>query len=301
MNKYSGTYEDEFLSVKDLTCLTAALQMLISVPKVKKMFSHHQYLAGNPGITRISGEISRYINGKSASVRDLLVLLRVYSTDAAMTSAHLPSLEIMFFRVLHECVTRELEKADDHVRRLWERFTAPQSEGTRNFLELCGCEDQKKSLAKILDAEIMDNEISEMLPEYLFIRIYHPTVGYSYPDQEMILSNGKIYQLHCIVDRDSSTGRYRTSVLKNKCWRIIDDMNEEPASKEEVRTRGNYLYLYLRVYECPVDGCPVQEKLDKASLDIHHQTEHPTCSRCQKTFLLRCLYKEHRDSCKREA
>ena len=257
------------------------------------MFSHHQYLAGNPGIAEISDEISRCINGESASVQDLLFILRVYSSESAMSSAHLPSLEIFFFRVLHECVTSEIKNADDQVKKLWGKFT----EGTFNFLELRG--EQGKTMK-----DILDTKSSEKLPEYLVIRIYHPTVGYSFPDQEIILSNGDIYQLHCIVDKDSSTGRYRSSVVKNKCWRMIDDMSEQPASKEEVKTRRNYLYLYVRAqsYHCQVGGCPVDMKFgDQERLDLHHQTEHPTCSWCNKNFLVGCQYREHLVSCKKAA
>ena len=235
--KYSSPYKDT--CEEDLSCLTAALQMLISIPKVMRMFLHRHYRSGNPaGITEISDEISRYIKKESATVQDLLFILRAYSADAAMSSAHLPSLEIIFFRVLHECVTSELKEADDHVKELWKKFTAPETEGTFNFLELRG--EKGKTLA-----DILETQRSEKLPEYLVIRIYHPTGGYSFPDQEICLSNGEIYQLHCIVDKDSSTGRYRSSLVKNKCWRMIDERSEQPASTDEVKTRLNYLYFSL--------------------------------------------------------
>ena len=107
--KYSGPYKDA--GNEDLSCLTAALQMLISIPKVMRMFLHRHYRTGNPAaITEISDEISRYIYSQQSAnrvqdvqdVQDLLFILRVYSADAAMSSAHLPSLEIIFFRVLHD-------------------------------------------------------------------------------------------------------------------------------------------------------------------------------------------------------
>ena len=134
------TYKD----YQYISSLTAALQLINSIPKVKRMFSHHLYRSGNPATTEISDEISRYINGESATVQDLLFILRAYSTDAAMSSAHLPSLEILFFRVLHECVSSEIKYADDRVKELWGKFT----EGTFNFLELRG--EMGKSLAEML-------------------------------------------------------------------------------------------------------------------------------------------------------
>ena len=80
---------------------------------------------------------------------------------------------------------------------------------------------------------------------------------------------------------------------------MIDERSRQPASKEEVKTRWNYLYLYSRVYGvCPVKGCPDQRKFDfKMDLDLHHEEEHPTCRDCGEEFLLGCLYREHQDSC----
>ena len=277
----------------NISCVTAALQMLISIPEVMRMFSHRHYRRGHNGCTEISDEISRYINGESATVEDLIFILRAYSDDAAMGAVHFPSLEIIFFRVLHECVASELRFADDHAREVWGNFT----EGPYNFLELRG--EQGKDLA-----DILESQSSVTLPEYLVIRIYHPTVGYSFPNQEIHLSNGEIYQLHCIVDKDSTTGRYRSSLVKNQCWRMIDDRSDQAASRAEVKTRRNYLYLYVRAeaYSCRVAGCPVEESFgSQASLDLHHQTDHPTCSWCHKSFLLRCLYREHLHSCKKAA
>ena len=102
------------------------------------------------------------------------------------------------------------------------------------------------------------------------------------------LFTGNIYHLHCIVYKDSSTGRYRSSVVKNQCWRMIDDRSDQAASKAEVKTRRNYLYLYVRAqsYTCQVAGCPVEETKfgDQVRLDLHHQTEHPTCSWCHLSF-----------------
>ena len=278
MKTYKG---DKFSS-----CLTAALQMLISIPKVMWMFLHHHYRSGNPHTTEISEEISRYIKGES-NVKDILFIMRAYSVDGPLSSAHLPS-TLIFFRVLHEYVSSEIKYADDHVRELWGKFT----EGTFNFLELRG--EKGKKLKNILETQI-----SGELPEYLVIRIYHPPSGG--PDQEIQLSNGKIYQLNCIVDKDSSTGRYYSSVVKNNCWRLKDERSS--ASKNEVQTRSNYIYLYIRAwpYHCQVDGCPSEEKFDKAELDLHHQTEHPTCSFCKQKFLLGCLYREHLDGCRKAA
>ena len=290
--KKSTTSKDELADDRvNISCVTAALQMLISIPKVKMMFSHHQYRSECPGSTEVSDEISRYINGESATVEDLIFILRAYSDDAAMASAHIPSLEIFFFRVLHECVASELQ---DHVKELWGKFT----EGTFNFLELRG--ENGKDLA-----DILETQSSENLSEYLVIRVSQPTVGYSFPNQEIHLSTGDIYHLHCIVDKDSSTGRYRSSVVKSQCWRMIDDRSDLAASMDEVKTRRNYLYLYVRAqtYTCQVAGCPVEENKfgDQASLDLHHQTDHPTCSWCQQSFLMGCLYREHLESCKRAA
>ena len=97
----------------NISCVTAALQMLISIPEVMRMFSHRHYRRGHNGCTEISDEISRYINGESATVEDLIFILRAYSDDAAMGAVHFPSLEIIFFRVLLECVASELQFAVD--------------------------------------------------------------------------------------------------------------------------------------------------------------------------------------------
>ena len=141
MSKYNAELARERVNI---SCVTAALQMLISIPEVKRMFAHRLYRSGHPGSTEISEEISRYINGESATVEDLIFILRAYSDDAALSVAQFPSLEIIFFRVLHECVASELQFADDQVQEMWGKFT----EGTFNFLELHG--ENGKDLADLL-------------------------------------------------------------------------------------------------------------------------------------------------------
>ena len=270
---------------RDLSCLTAAIQMLKSIKPVHQMFQHQTYKTGvQSQNTQISDEISRCVTGKSKTVSQLRVMLKKYSGDAAMHSAKFPSLELVFFRVLHERVRMEFQSCNETSKELWAKFTG----SSYNFLEQYG----KLTVRKTLEKEIKKENT---IQEFLVIRTYHSLTGYIFPENKIHLSNGDTYILRCIVDHDPSTGRYRSSVVINKTWMMIDERSRQPASKEEVKTRLNYLYLYSRVYGvCPVKGCPDQRKFDfKMDLDLHHEEEHPTCRDCGEEFLLGCLYREH--------
>ena len=262
------------VSEENISCLTATVLMIFSIPGLYEMFKHQTYRTGaSDQDTAICDELSRYLNGESKSVSD---------------SAKVQFLESIFFRVFHECISQEMQSSNESSKKLWDKFT----EGASNFLE----QEIKRgsTITQILEDKIRNDS---KIPGYLMVRVHQSKTSYIRPDKQIILSNGDFYQLRCIVDRDQTTGRYSCYRLGlQRTWTTMaDERDQQPASEREVMTTRNYLYLYERRYPCKVDGCPSEDSFpDQETLDHHLKTEHPTCSDCNKKFLLGVLYREHR-------
>ena len=316
---------------RNLGCINGILQMLKSIPEVETMFRTQSYQTGCEDDMPICDEISRLFRTekkKETSAADLRMLIRVFTEETFTCFGVQQDIEI-FFSVLHEVIRKEIDSSNKQSKDLWQKFGRKQKtnvscsmckginkEDTAEFFTIPVpiLEGSNTTVSRLIK-KIGENEDNDcrmcgenslaQLPDYLLIKLSRTeatTDSIVFPENEMRLLNGDTYKLSCIVDHDPRTEQYVTSVIDDNTWVHCDGTKHTLACKEDVKTKLNCLYLYVKYeatksvnkYKCQVSGCPLEEQLkSRKALRSHMEREHPKCVHCKKTFLMNCLFKEH--------
>ena len=68
-----------------------------------------------------------------------------------------------------------------------------------------------------------------------------------YPENKMMLQNGDVFMLTCIVNKDLTTSQYSTAITEDNSWIVQRGSSVNFASKEEVKTSKNSQCVKMRI------------------------------------------------------